>query len=105
MTITFPAAEENWQTTNVIVVSLHNLDFRSQAPGADPEFDQGGVPDRDRPKLLTCAAVSCERSKPFSAQGPGSALGPQKLLGISLLNMHSLHLGVPFYTIFEIIKY
>ena len=51
------------------------------------------------------AAVLCERSKPFSALGLGPALGPQKLLGISLLNMHSLHFGVPFYTIFEIIKY
>ena len=37
--------------------------------------------------------------------GPGPTLGPQKLVGISLLNMHSLHFGVPFYTIFEIIKY
>ena len=52
-----------------------------------------------------CAAVLCEQSKPFSAWGPGPALGPWKLLGISLLNMHSLHFGVPFYTIFEIIKY
>ena len=26
-------------------------------------------------------------------------------VGFSLLNMHSLHFGVPFYTIFEIIKY
>ena len=52
-----------------------------------------------------CAAASCERSKPFSAWGLGPALGPRKLLGISLLNMHSLHFGVPFYTIFEIIKY
>ena len=30
-------------------------------------------------------------------------LGPWKLLAFSLLNMHSLHFGVPFYTIFEII--
>ena len=52
-----------------------------------------------------CAAVSCERSEPFLAWGPGPTLGPQKLLCISLLNMHSLHFGVPFYTIFEIIKY
>ena len=52
-----------------------------------------------------CAAASCERSKPFSVWGLGPALGPWKLLGISLLNMHSLHFGVPFYTIFEIIKY
>ena len=64
-----------------------------------------GGPDRDRHKLPTCAAVSCERSEAFLAWGPGPALGPRKLLGISLLNMHSLHLGVPFYTIFEIIKY
>ena len=73
--------------------------------GADPGFDQGG------PQIVTglncrqCAAALCERSEPFSAWGPGPTLGPQKLLGISLLNMHSLHLGVPFYTIFEIIKY
>ena len=73
--------------------------------GADPGFDQGG------PQIVTglncrrCAAASSERSETFSAWGLGPALGPQKLLGISLLNMHSLHFGVPFYTIFEIIKY
>ena len=73
--------------------------------GVEPGFDQGG------PQIMTglncqwCTAVSCERSKPFSAWGLGPTLGPQKLLGISLLNMHSLHFGVPFYTIFEIIKY
>ena len=37
--------------------------------------------------------------------GSGPALGPWKLLGFSLPNMHSLQFGVPFYTIFEIIKY
>ena len=52
-----------------------------------------------------CAAASCEQSEPFLAWGPGPALGLRKLLGISLLNMHSLHFGVPFYTNFEIIKY
>ena len=73
--------------------------------GADPGFDHGG------PQIVTglncqwCAAASCERNEPFQAWGLGPALGPQKLLGISLLNMHSLHFGVPFYTIFEIIKY
>ena len=38
---------------------------------------------------------SCERSEPLLAE----------LLVFSLPNMHSLHFGVPFYTIFEIIKY
>ena len=52
-----------------------------------------------------CAAALCEQSEPFSAWGPGPALGPWKLLAISLLNMHSLQFGVPFYTICEIIKY
>ena len=52
-----------------------------------------------------CTAALCKQSEPFSAWGPGPILGPHKLLGISLLNMHSLHLGVPFYTIIEIIKY
>ena len=70
--------------------------------GADPGFDQGG------PQIVTglncrwCAAASCERSEPFLAWGPGPTSG---LSGISLLNMHLLHFGVPFYTIFEIIKY
>ena len=74
--------------------------------GADPEFDRGGGA-----QIVTglncqqCTAASCERSEPFSAWGPGPTLGPLKLLGISLLNMHSLHFEVPFYTIFEIIKY
>ena len=52
-----------------------------------------------------CAAVLREGSEPFSGWGVGPALGPQKLLGISVLNMHSLYFEVPFYTIFEIIKY
>ena len=72
---------------------------------ADPGFDHGGPQIVTGLKLPTCAAASCEQSEPFSAWGPGPTLGPWKLLGISLLNMHSLHFGVPFYTIFEIIKY
>ena len=62
------------------------------------------------PQIITglncqrCVAASGERSEPFSVWGLGPALGPWKLLGISLLNMHSLHFGVPFYTIFEIIN-
>ena len=73
--------------------------------GADPGFDQGGAQIVTGLNCLWCAATSCERSEPFSAWGLGPALGPQKLLGISLLNMHSLNFGVPFYTIFKIIKY
>ena len=69
--------------------------------GADPGFDQWGAQIVTGLNCRRCAEVSCEQSEPFSAWGPG----PQKLLGISLLNMHSLHFGVPFYTIFEIIKY
>ena len=57
-----------------------------------------GAPDRDRPKL----PVLCERSEPSSAWGPGPALGPQKLLGISLLNMHSLHFIM--YNLYEPMK-
>ena len=74
-------------------------------PGADPGFDQGGAQIVTGLNCQQCAAVSCEQSEPFSAWGLGPALGPWKLLGISLLNMHSLHFGVPFYTIFEIFKY
>ena len=74
-------------------------------PGADPGFHQGGTPDCDRPKLPTvCSSVVRVKQALFSV-GSGACLRAQKLLGISLLNMHSLHLGVPFYTIFEIIKY
>ena len=76
-----------------------------QRAGADPGFYQGGAQIVTGLNCQRCAAASCERSEPFSAWGPGPPLGPQKLLGISLLNMHSLHFGVPFYTIFEIIKY
>ena len=72
--------------------------------GADPGFDQGGAQIMTGLNCQPCAAALCKQSKPFSVWGPGPTLGPQKLLGISLLNMHSLHLGVPFYTIFEIIK-
>ena len=64
--------------------------------GADPGFDRGGggqiVTGLNCPQYT---AASCERSEPFSAWGPGPALGSQTLLGVSL----------PFYTIFEIIKY
>ena len=86
--------------------SPHNIEYIKFTTGVDPGFDQGRGP-----QIVTglncqwCAAVSCEQSEPFSAWGLGPALGPQKLLGISLLNMHSLHFRVPFYTIFEIIKY
>ena len=85
---------------------IKHVGSSTEHSGADPGFDQGG-----RPQIVTvlncrrCAAASCERSEPFSAWGLGPALGPQKLLGISLLNMHSLYFWVPFYTIFEIIKY
>ena len=69
--------------------------------GADPGFDRGGAPDRDRPKLPTvCSSIVQAKRAIFSV---GSEGGPQKLLGISLLNMHSLHFRVPFNTIFEII--
>ena len=84
-------------------MASHQMFYDCDA-GADPGFDQGG------PQIvagLNCrryAAASCERSEPFSAWGPGPALGPWKLLGISLLNMHSLHFGIPFHTTFEIIK-
>ena len=77
--------------------------------GADPGFDPGGGGGGG--EIVTgincqwCPAASCKQSEPFSVWGLGPTLGPQKLLGISLLNMHSLHFGVPFYTIFEIIKY
>ena len=87
--------------------STKNIDVRSTEcrAGADPGFDRGGVQIVTGLNFRQCAAASCERSEPFSVWGLGPALGPQKLLGISLLNMHSLHFGVPFYTIFEIIKY
>ena len=73
--------------------------------GADPGFDQGGIQIVTGLNCQQYAAALCEQSEPFSVWGPGPALGPWKLLGISLLNMHSLYFGVPFYTIFEIIKY
>ena len=66
-----------------------------RSTGADPGFDWGA-------QIVTglncqqCTAALCERSEPFSAWGLGPILGPWKLLGISLLNMHSLHFGVPF---------
>ena len=80
---------------------LTNLDYRT---GADPGFDQGEAQIVTGLNCRRCVAASGERSEPFSAWGLGPALGPWKLLGISLLNMHSLHFGVPFYTIFEIIN-
>ena len=67
--------------------------------GADPGFDRGGQIGTGL-NCQRCTAASCERSEPFSAWGLGPALGPRKLLGISLLTMHSLLFGVPIYTIF-----
>ena len=64
-----------------------------------------GGPDRDRPKLLMVRSSVVRVKRALFSMGSGAALGPLKLLGISLLNMHSLHFGVPFYTIFEIFKY
>ena len=74
---------------------MHVWNFISSkaAPGADPGFDQGGAKIVTGLNCRLCAAASCKQSKPFSAWGPGPALGPWKLLGISLLNMHSLHFG------------
>ena len=37
--------------------------------------------------------------------GSGITSEPRKVLVFSLLNMHSIHFEVPFYTIFKIIKY
>ena len=89
--------------TNTIFLSFFILTF--VISGADPGFDEGRAQIMTGLNCQWCAAASCEQSEPFLVWGPGPALGPQKLLGISLLNMHSLHFGVPFYTIFEIIKY
>ena len=97
---------------NICAPSVDDMSFFEKCL-ADVDLLQGRIQDliRGEPQIVTglnwrwCAAVSCERSEPFSAWGLGPALGPRKLLGISLLNMHSLHFGVPFYTIFEIIKY
>ena len=44
--------------------------------GADPGFDQGGAQIVTGLNCRWCAAASCERSEPFSAWGPGPALGP-----------------------------
>ena len=73
--------------------------------GRIQDLIRGGPPDRDRPKLpMVCSSI-VRAKRALSSMGSGPTLGPLKLLGISLLNMHSLHFGVPFYTIFEIIKY
>ena len=72
--------------------------------GVDPGFDQGG-PDHDRPKLPTVCSSIMRVKQALSLWGLGPTLGVQKLLGFSLLNMHSLHFGIPFYTILEMIKY
>ena len=80
---------------------MHLLGEEVHVAGADPGFDQGGAQIVTGLNCQQCAAASCERNEPFAVWGLGPALGPQKLLGISLLNMHSLHFGVPFYTIFE----
>ena len=55
-----------------------------------------GAPDRDRPKLLMVRSSVMRVKRALSAWALGPALEPWKLLGISLLNMHSLHFGVPF---------
>ena len=64
---------------------------------------QGQMQDliRGGPQIVT--GLNCHGAQQHCA----SEASPFKhgVLGISLLNMHSLHFGVPFYTIFEIIKY
>ena len=44
-----------------------------------------------------CAAASCKRSEPFLVWGLGPTLGPQKLLGISLLNQMDMYLFLKNY--------
>ena len=51
--------------------------------------------------FVDSAQQSCVNEVSPYWPGPGPTLGPWKLLGSSLLNMHSLYFGVPFYTIFE----
>ena len=49
--------------------------------GADPGFDQGGGPDRDRPKLLTvCSSIMPAKQAVFSV-GSGARLKAPEALG------------------------
>ena len=77
----FPLRLNSLEISNNFAIIQHvsNKYFYVNA-GADPGFDQGGPPDRDRPKLPTVrsSVVQAKRAL-FSV---GSALGPRKLLGM-----------------------
>ena len=81
------------------------LSAKPTIAGADPGFDQGSAPDRDRPKLPTVHSSVMRAKRALFSMGSGACLRAPEALGYFITNMHSLHFGVPFYTIFEIIKY
>ena len=68
------------QISNAKVIGIRICDI-SYFPGVDPGFDQGGGPDRDRPKLLmVCSSVMRAKLALFSV-GSGACLRAPEALG------------------------
>ena len=80
--------------------------------GAKPQGPQGqiqdlirGGPDHDRPKLpMVCSSVVQAKQALFS-MGSGACLRALEALGYFITKYAFSPFWVPFYTIFEIIKY
>ena len=75
--------------------------FRYTGQGRIQDLIRGGAQIVTGLSCRRCAAALCKRSEPFSVWGLGPTLGPWKLLGISLLNMHYLHFGYLFILFFK----
>ena len=55
--------------------------FKHFAPGADPGFDQGGAPDRDRPKLPMVSSSVMRVKRALFSVGSGAHLRALEALG------------------------
>ena len=53
----------------------------SHTAGADPGFDQGGGPDRDRPKLLMVRSSILQVKRALFSMGSGAHLRAPEALG------------------------
>ena len=72
--------------------------------GVDPGFDPGG-PDHDRPKLPMVHSSIMQAKRALFSVGSGAHLRALEALGYFITKYAFSPFGVPFYTIFEIIKY
>ena len=73
----------------MVITTYHNFPNLRNISGADPGCGWGGTQLWSAQFCQHSAVESREQSELIRACGLGPALGPQKLLGFSWLNMHS----------------